>query len=350
MKPLSHTRIKLYLQCPLKYKFQYIDGLKEKPKPYFSFGNSIHQALEFFYSPKLPKAPSREDVLKHYRDNWISKGYKDAVEEKEYLEFGETMLRDFYDKHIEGYKLPMNAEQTIFFEVDGVKVTAVIDRIDKISDGAVQIVDYKTNKDPFTLSKLNNEPQLTMYQLAVEMEFGMRVEKLTYYHLRSQTPFTVPRHDDARVKELKSRIVGVAGDIAEGKFPHKQNTFCPCDFAHLCPLYMHEYKKEEPGNRKVIDIVKVADKYGELKEQDKEIKAKIDALQSEIKEFMNGEKMERVFGDKYEVTRSKGSKEYLNNTEAKKILQENNLLEGLTFCKETETIRYKERKEEVDRG
>lgn len=344
-KPLSHTSISLYLQCPLKYKFRYVDRLKERPRAVLSFGKSVHEAIEFFFGSRLPKPRGLDEVAAHYENNWIKEGYKGAEEEKEYFEYGKTIIRDFCNKHTESYKVPLGVEHDIVFDVDGVRVKAIMDRIDKIGEGVVEIVDYKTNKDSFNLSELVNEPQLSMYQFAVEKEMGLRVERLTYYHLRSQTAFTIPRHSEEKIQALKDRIINVAQKIENKEFPYRENRFCPCDFGHLCPLYMHNYKKEAEKGTQAIDIVEIADEYGRLKDERREMDATIEALQGEIKEYMNREKIERVFGSLYEVTRSKTAQERLDTKKAKKILQEHNLIEGVLYRKESETIRYKERKE-----
>ena len=47
-RPLSHSSITLYNECPQKYKFRYIDAVPEKPRHFFSFGRSVHSALEPF--------------------------------------------------------------------------------------------------------------------------------------------------------------------------------------------------------------------------------------------------------------------------------------------------------------
>jgi len=348
MKPLSHTSISLYLQCPLKYKIRYIDGLKEKPRSYLSFGKSMHQALEYFFGSKFPIPPSLQDVIDYYEKNWLKEGYVDAEEETKYSEHGKMVLKDFYDKHVKEYKKPLAVEHKIYFDIAGVSVVAVMDRIDKINDKTVAVIDYKTNKNPFTLSDLKEEPQLTMYQLAIEQEMGMKVEELTYYHLLSNTPFTIPRHTDEQVKLLKDRIVNVAQNIQKEEFPYRENKYCPCDFGNFCPLYMHQYKKDESREDKSIDIVKVADEYGELKDRNKESSLRIEALQQEIKDYMSKEKVARVFGDKYEVTKSVTSQERLDTRKAKEILEEHNLLDGLTKTVESETIRYRERKPDRD--
>ena len=348
MKPLSHSQISLYLECPLKYKFRYIDGLKEKPKSALSFGDSVHKAIAFFFGSKLPNPPAMEEVNDYYKKAWVKEGYKDEEEESQYFEYGKTIITDFYEKHTHPYKVPLGVEHDIRFELDGIKVRAIMDRIDKIGDDKVEIIDYKTSKAPFSLSDLADEPQLSMYQFAVEKEMGLKVEKLTYYHLRSQTPFTIPRHGDDNIEALKARILDVTEKIEKEEFPYKENRFCPCDFGHLCPLYMHDYKKEVEKDKKAIDIVAVTDEYGSIKDKEKELKGRADALQTEIKEYMNKEKIERVFGNKYEVTRTKSSQERLDTKKAKKVLEEQNMLEGLINFKEIEAIRYKQKKEEDD--
>ena len=344
MRALSHSQITLYLQCPLKYKFRYKDGLKEKPRSYLSFGKSVHEALEFLFGSKFKTPPSLEEVLEKYTKVWIREGYKDEKEENQYFEYGKNIIKEFYKKHTDPYKPPIAAEHNIRFEVEGVKVVAVMDRIDKLDDNSVEIIDYKTNKNPFSLPELAKEPQLTMYQYAIEQDMGLRVDKLTYYHLPSQTPFTVPRHGDEEINALKKRIVKIAENIKSNIFPYKKNDFCPCDFSHLCPLYIHEHKKDVEGDKGAINISKIADEYGVLKDSEKELKAKIDVLQTEVKVYMNKEDLAKVSGDRYEVTKSKTKQERLDSRKAKEVLKSNNLLDGLIQFKDVETIRCKQKK------
>src|SRR5579863_7286493 len=99
-RPLSHSSISMYVECPQKYKFKYIDKLPEKPKSFFSFGRSVHSALEFFYSVAALPAPSLEQVLTHYKEKWVREGYKNEEEEAQYRAEGERILREFYKKHV----------------------------------------------------------------------------------------------------------------------------------------------------------------------------------------------------------------------------------------------------------
>jgi len=67
---LSYSAISTYRGCPLQYKLIYIDKLKRLPKPYFSFGSSLHKATEYFYSGMFTTPPTLDELLKYYRENW----------------------------------------------------------------------------------------------------------------------------------------------------------------------------------------------------------------------------------------------------------------------------------------
>src|SRR5882762_4436240 len=94
-RPLSHSSITLYQECPQKYKFKYIDKIPEKPKHYFSYGQSVHLALEYFYGVKELPAPSLADLLKHFKEIWVSAGYKDDQTESQYFDDGKALLTAF---------------------------------------------------------------------------------------------------------------------------------------------------------------------------------------------------------------------------------------------------------------
>ena len=44
----SYSKLSLYEECPLKYKFKYIDKIKEEPKTFFAFGTRDSDFLAIF--------------------------------------------------------------------------------------------------------------------------------------------------------------------------------------------------------------------------------------------------------------------------------------------------------------
>lgn len=311
MRPLSHSSISLYLECPQKYKLKYLDKIPEKPKSFFSFGKSVHSALEFFYNvPALP-APTLEQVLERYRSGWLSEGYKDAAHEAEYLAEGERILREFYAKHIAEFQPPFFAEYRFDLLVDGVPVMGYVDRIDKLGDGRLAIVDYKTGK-AFSEQRVREDAQLTMYQMACEELLGAKVARLTFYHLNSLTPHSAEPHSPEQVDRLRERIALVSSSIRKGLFePRPEERKCSwCDFKPFCPVFQDGWMRPdspaaaEPGPATDAELGALADRYGELlakssglQEEVREIEA---ALIARLKELG----WARAFGGSHEVTLS----------------------------------------------
>ncbi|GAH44291.1 unnamed protein product [marine sediment metagenome] len=83
----SEHAISTYRGCPLQYKLIYIDKLKRLPKPYFSFGSSLHKRvldgrksgeLGFYQLPYQDKEVSEildiSEDIKNKFDNFVVLG------------------------------------------------------------------------------------------------------------------------------------------------------------------------------------------------------------------------------------------------------------------------------------
>jgi len=231
MKPLSYTQIALYQSCPLQYKLQYIDGLKPKDKWYFSFGSTLHLCARYFFKVRVPPPPSLEELLQFYEGNWISEGYESTEEEAKYKTYGREILAKFWEIHNTDFRMPVAVERIFYIDIEGVKLRGFLDRVDKLESGGLSIVDYKSNQELFTQDDLEKNLQLTLYQLAAEQTWHLPVERLTLYHLRSNTPCSCAARDETRLKKARHLVLAVAKNITEEKFPAIESQYCPCDFA-----------------------------------------------------------------------------------------------------------------------
>ena len=145
----SYSKMSMYRECPLKYKFKYVDKLPEKPKSYFALGHSVHKALEFFHS-RLP-VPPIEELKSSFEQDWklktfLEKGYADEEKERQDLEKGKKILERYHARHGEETKLPFLCEYTAYVDVDGVRVITIADKIEYLGGGRIKIVDDKTGK------------------------------------------------------------------------------------------------------------------------------------------------------------------------------------------------------------
>ncbi len=296
----SYSKMSLYEECPLKYKFKYIDKIKEEPKFYFAFGNSIHTALEFLYSVKAPPFPSLEETLDAFRRDWgaksyLEKGYRTRQRADQDYEKGAAMLKAYYEHNQARFKPPFLVEYATDVEVDGLLVRTISDRIEHLGAGEIAIIDYKTGKD------VKRQPlQLYMYQKINEMDprlkeklaetYGLRVSavkvrQLLYYHVPTLKEYPFPRADDKEIGAFWERVLGVADGIKGLKFdPTPADQACSwCDFKSLCPAFFggHPHAAGQPS-APAENIETLVDRYGQLKEKMDDLQAQLNKVAESI--------------------------------------------------------------------
>jgi RecB family exonuclease len=333
IKPLSFSQISLYRSCPLCYKLQYIDGLKTKDKSYFSFGTTMHSCVEYFFRVSTPPPPSLAELLEHYEKSWLSQGYESPGEEARYKEFGKDILKRFWQIHSDDFRLPIAIERNFNIDIEGVRLRGVIDRVDKLESGGLSIIDYKTNKELFTADYLADDLQLTIYQMASEQTWGLPVERLTLYHLRSNTACACPPRERSQIEQARQLVLEVADGISLGNFPASEGQFCPCDFPEHCPYYRHQYLAStaaQPPRQGVLPGIAASDaaeRYAALQMQIKELQSKLDEARQAIIDYCQKEGLNRVFGNTCEVTYKLSERTGFSEEEVRDILEPEGLWE-----------------------
>jgi RecB family exonuclease len=328
MRPLSYTQISRYRTCPYWYKLQYIDNLKPKEHFYLSFGDVIHQCAEYFYKIPVPPPPSLEQLLQFYEQNWLSRGYESPDQERQYREYGRQLLKDFWTLHRAEFRMPLAVEQQFSLPIaEGIVLGGKIDRIDKLQDG-LSIVDYKTNQKLFTVENLEQDLQLTFYQLAVEAMWKMPVKKLTLYHLRSNTPCTCEGRPPARLAQARQIVLEVAEGIRQQVFPATENSFCAfCDFPQHCPYHKHEYAAPEPLDSAACRILlgkqanEVVEQYAALQAQKKKIETQIEALRQQIAQYCEVHEYKRIFSSEHAISYKMVERTGYNEQKVRAVLE-----------------------------
>jgi len=327
MRPLSYTQVSLYQTCPLQYRLQYIDGLKPEDKWYFSFGNTIHACAEHFFGVKVPPPPSLDGLLEFYEKNWLSMGYESAEEEAQYRAYGREILTKFWEIHGADFRMPVAVERMFYIDIEGVKLRGYIDRVDKLDSGGLSIVDYKTGKELFTRDDLEKNLQLTLYQLAAEQTWHLPVERLTLYHLRSNTPCSCGPRGEAQLEEAKHLVLEVAQNIVRERFPAIENQFCPCDFAEHCPYYRHRYvgvvaePKLTDNILQGMTAAEAIERYVSLQNQIRELESQLDEIKQMIIDFCQAEGLNRLYGRENAITYKMVERMGFDQDEVKALLE-----------------------------
>jgi putative RecB family exonuclease len=308
MKKLSHTSITLYLECPQGYKLHYLDDHPTKPAPHLNKGSAVHKALESFYGERRQCPPLLEHVLDVFDEEFDDEAYFTFEEREEAYADGTLMVQQFYQDHSgEEFRPPMAVELTLRFEVEGIQVTAVIDRIDKLENGRVRIVDYKTGKI-LTREQAEASPQLSLYQIAVEDQLGVEVEELQLYHVPSGTPITVPRRSEEQLEEARERVRAVVRGVEAGEFePIRQARCSWCDWREHCSLfadwYPENWEQEPPVPAPSRDeATALADRYGSLTNEIRERQAELEPVLEALERFFEQTGERAVAGEDFRLT------------------------------------------------
>jgi RecB family exonuclease len=291
---LSYSSINTYETCPKKFEFQYQDRVPQAPSPALAFGDSLHRALHLFHDRPVPVAPSLAELHDMLEISWVREGFSTESEERTYRDHGLQVLAAYHRENAPDYRIPAALEFRFTIEVEGVQLSGVIDRMDRIPGGGYEIIDYKTNRRLPPQARIDADLQLSVYHLAATQVWGIEPERLTLYYLLPGQRMTTVR-TPAHVDELRRRIATVAERIGAGKFEARPNPLCDwCEYRPLCPVFRHRYEREQgdPAPR----MTEVVDEWIELKRRGREVYRRLDELAPLINAFADEHGYRRLFG------------------------------------------------------
>ncbi len=278
---LSYSSYHTYLECPLRWKFLYVEHRPELPRGYFTFGRVIHSVLEELVRPFVVPAPKRpgsgdgqktlddwsaglsaatpprpmttEELVAVYDRAWSSEGYTGPDEEARYRNLGRDLLVRFHDQFARHPVVPVAVEEHLEARWDGIPIHGYIDRIDRTPTGGLEIVDYKTSRE-LSAEDARDSDQLSIYQVLVENNYTEPVERLTLLHLRSLVPHRTPARNRTALDPLHTRLGMVADGIREQAFEPTPGRHCArCDFRSICPEFRTVPPSEEARLAALVD-------------------------------------------------------------------------------------------------
>jgi putative RecB family exonuclease len=242
----SFSRIKCFHQCPLRYRYRYLQGLKESFRSIESYlGNTVHDVLEWLYAERdRGSEPDENSMLELFAVDW-SGGLDDSVaiirideDEESYLRTGREMLLQFFRETFARDRSETVAlEQRLSVRLsDTVLFTGFADRVGRTDQGRLFVIVYKTSKSEGNGSEFSEGLQAPLYAACVLRHHGEREALAGYHYLRHGT--TRWQHVDfERAKQLLARFLDLANQAdAAGEFPARPGILCAwCGFNAECP-------------------------------------------------------------------------------------------------------------------
>lgn len=237
---LSYSRLSRYEQCPLSYRLQYIDKLPSEPGVPLRFGKAVHAVLERLVREHCDE--EREGRLHEDRalELWREEWEKNDLNGPEIFSDGTSILRSFVSRQGDIDSLDVLAiEKEFHLSVGTFPVLGFIDRVDRVDDHTVEIIDYKTNRQMFSRVEVDSSIQLSLYELAARKIWPWAKDvRLTFDMLRHGCRQTTSRTPE-QLEEARAYVDTIGSQSeADETFTARLNSNCVwCDHKGHCPAY-----------------------------------------------------------------------------------------------------------------
>lgn len=244
---LSPSSISTFRQCPLKFKFSKIDGLRDSPTEATMLGNFVHEILETMYA--LPPVERTKETAKNIaRDIWATK-WEEQVSSLIHAEKELKMFRWTAWWCVENLWLleepkivePWGIEEHVEGEISGIKLHGYIDRLHLNGDVA-KVSDYKTGKTPKRGYIDDKFFQLIIYtQLLKSIGIDASTFEIELLYLKDGVRFEkeVTLEDVDKVASVIAEVrKGIEQRCKNGYFEPNKSILCNwCGFKSICPAW-----------------------------------------------------------------------------------------------------------------
>lgn len=235
----SASKIDLYKKCPLQFKFRYALHVPGRPGAPMDIGAAVHAVLEKIARRRANgESTSEEQALDLLKRHWKYTSFESKKRLEEGWSAAVGMIRTFMEwdqKAADDGAETVGIEQKFTMEMDGLKFTGKMDRVDKGPSGQYTVTDYKTGKTPTKKSEIGHDVQMNLYALAAKSIYGKLPAKTVQLFVLKDKE--VPNVIDEKVlAEERESILGMARSILDGQFPANPSYLAChwCDYAQIC--------------------------------------------------------------------------------------------------------------------
>ncbi len=255
---ISYSQIATFLTCPLHYKLRYILNFPSIAAPALSYGISVHATLrDILLVDKSAGKIGEAEIKNILKKNWLHDGYSSKIHEQQSYTQAENMLSDFWKNYKQEKPKTIGIETPFSFWLthsghsaelsrspgsgqDKLKIAGRIDRVDKLPDDKIEIIDYKTGKNMIDEKKAKDDLQLSFYALAATEVKDDIFNKtpddivLTLYYLEANQKISTTRSKE-ELESAKERILKIVSEIETSDFKCSGGMQCKnCEYKMLC--------------------------------------------------------------------------------------------------------------------
>jgi DNA helicase-2/ATP-dependent DNA helicase PcrA len=231
---LSASDIDTYRSCPLRYKFARVLKIPSPQTLHQRFGIAVHQVLERYHASEHT---TLQQMMELFEGCWRRGGFGESEKERELYGKARAALV-LYHQHLEAHEAePVWFERSFSFKLGSHHLRGRVDRVDRLADGAYEMIDYKTGR-PRTAEQLKDDVQLSLYAVGARQSWEVEAERLSYYYVLDDLKVQVPSAE--MDPDWIARVVAEVGEaiLAQRFEPTPSPSVCGlCDYRIACPAW-----------------------------------------------------------------------------------------------------------------
>ncbi len=249
---LTPSKIGRFVQCPLSFRYSYIDKIKEPSSIYQLRGTLLHQALQSLYSTAKAGERSAELAQRSLDDAWGEMACSEeflglGLDEKasaSFLAEARSLLEHYLALEDPNEIWPVGVELDLRVQLGGVELRGIIDRLDRLPNGEFVLVDYKTGRSPRLDGSRGRLIGVQFYAYLCEQALGIRPRELRLMYFKDQV-VVVDEPTDQSMRGLTQRALAVWAAIERAcereDFRASPSALCKsCAFQSMCPAFSYE--------------------------------------------------------------------------------------------------------------
>lgn len=246
---LTPSKLGKFVNCPLAFRYSYIERVEEPATIYQLRGTLIHRALQVLFSRSDAEDRTSDQAKVALQQAWSEMS---GTEEFEALGLDEKGLNSFIaEAHslIEHYLSledptavrPVGVELDLRAKLGDIELRGIIDRLDRLPNGEFVLVDYKTGRSPRVEHTRGGLVGVQFYAYLCEQVLGIRPREVRLMYLKDQV-VVVNSPTDQSMRGLAQRAVAVWAAIeracANEDFRPNPTPLCKsCSFQARCPAF-----------------------------------------------------------------------------------------------------------------
>jgi putative RecB family exonuclease len=245
---LSPSRVSAFTDCALAYRFANLDRLPEPPSPHATKGTLVHAALEGLFAhdaaqrtPELAAACLDRAAAAMADDPELAGLGLDEDGMAAFVADAHRLLGKYFELEDPRRVHAVGLELRIEAEIGGVTLRGIIDRLDRLPDGSLQVVDYKSGRAPSERYEKAKLLGVDTYALLIERILGVRPVAVKLLYLGDGVAIScTPSDQSSRFVETKVGAIwqSIQRANAADAFKPKPGPLCGwCAFQAWCPSF-----------------------------------------------------------------------------------------------------------------